>query len=473
MPANVGRFISNLFLLLSTGFLASAYGDPDLQFEPPSPSPSLQLDAWTRSLMPFVHVQTNNFASQWSVPPLFSRTKSLSLESEEIDFLYPLLTYDRYGEERKFQILQILNISGGQDQTNQLRKRFAIVPFYYQQRSPITEQNYTALMPFYGTIKGRYLRDEIKVALFPLYSRTKKRDVVTENYLYPFIHRRKGDKLSGWQVLPIIGYEKKGITTKTDGFGDTRVIGGHEKLTLAWPFYHNNRTGIGTVNPRHYQAFVPFFVRDRSPERDYTSYAWPFFNYVDDRKKNYQEWSAPWPFITYARGEGKQAFRIFPLFARAKSPTMQSDSYLWPLYKYQRKKGQLLDRERTRLFYFLYSDVKERNLASGDDRRRVDLWPFFTYSKGLEGRRSFQILAPVEPILPGNKSIARNLSPLWSLYRRDWFPENNTLRESYLLNLYRREKRPGSTNQWFAFGLFGRESSKSKSKWTFCNIPLN
>ena len=78
-------------------------------------------------------------------------------------------------------------------------------------------QNYTALLPFWGTLKDRLLRDEIKVRLFPLYSRTVKKDVVTENYAFPFLHIRHGTQLDGWQFWPLMGHEHRDPITSTSG----------------------------------------------------------------------------------------------------------------------------------------------------------------------------------------------------------------------------------------------------------------
>ena len=36
--------------------------------------------------------------------------------------------------------------------------------------------------------------------LFPLYVQSRKRDLVTDNYLFPIFHSRHGDKLKGWQA---------------------------------------------------------------------------------------------------------------------------------------------------------------------------------------------------------------------------------------------------------------------------------
>ena len=114
---------------------------------------------------------------------------------EEYDVLYPLLSYDRFGAEYRWHLFQVLNFSGGQSQEEKRSDKFTIFPFYFQRRSADPTQNYTALLPFWGTLKDRLLRDEIKVRLFPLYARTVKKDVVTENYAFPFVHLRHGTQL--------------------------------------------------------------------------------------------------------------------------------------------------------------------------------------------------------------------------------------------------------------------------------------
>ena len=63
--------------------------------------------------------------------------------------------------------------------------------------------------PLYGHIRDRLFRDEIFFVLFPIYGESRKRDVVTDNYLYPFFHLRLGEGLQGWQFWPLIGSEHK------------------------------------------------------------------------------------------------------------------------------------------------------------------------------------------------------------------------------------------------------------------------
>src|SRR5207247_5292459 len=124
--------------------------------------------------------------------------------------------------------------------------RITIFPLYFQQRSSNPALNYTAVIPFYGHLKNRLLRDEIRFILLPLYAQTRKRDVVTENYVFPIFHLRHGEKLEGWQFWPLAGYEHKDVTVKTNAFDETEVVGGYDKLFVLWPFFFNNKLGLGT-----------------------------------------------------------------------------------------------------------------------------------------------------------------------------------------------------------------------------------
>jgi hypothetical protein len=253
-------------------------------------------------------------------------------------------------------VAQLLSFAGGSTQTAEERHRITLFPIYFQQRSSNPEDNYTAIGPFYGRLQNRLFRDDIHYVMFPFYSRTRKRDVVTANYVYPIFHLRRGDGLSGWQFWPLYGWEHKAVTTLTNGFGDVEVVGGHRRRFVLWPFFADQYAGLGTENPDHQQALLPFYNFQRSPKRDMTTVLWPFFSKIEDREKRYTEWHAPWPFIIAASGEGKTISRFWPFYSHARSTNQQSDFFMWPLYRYTRLHTASIDRERRRVLFFLYSD---------------------------------------------------------------------------------------------------------------------
>jgi hypothetical protein len=143
----------------------------------------------TEILGPLYFNELRDTQRQWGIPPLgMSSTTDPGVESHEFDLLYPVLTYDLYGKEYRWQIFQLFNFAGGSNQDESSDRRFTIFPIYFQQRSTIPEHNYTALLPIYGHLDHRLYRDEIDVVLFPLYGRSRRRDVVTINTPYPLFH---------------------------------------------------------------------------------------------------------------------------------------------------------------------------------------------------------------------------------------------------------------------------------------------
>jgi hypothetical protein len=428
-----------------------------------------------------------------AVPPLGSYTRYLDTGFAEADVLYPFFTYDRFGEEYRFQLFQLLSFSGGRvSQTDTNSHRVTVFPFYFQQRSRIPEKNYTAVWPFYGHLENRLFRDEIDWIGWPLYVKTKRKpkyaapipeeeflggmyrffesrrgDMTTHNFLAPIFHVRTGTALKGWQAWPLIGLEHKQPVTWTNRWDDVLVDGGHEKLFALWPVFMVNNTGLGTTNQERQTILLPFFSRLRSPLRDSTTAPWPIgVTLTVDRGRKYREWGAPWPFVVFARGEGKTTSRVWPFFGQSHNADLQSDFYLWPLYKYNRIHAPPLDRERTRLLYFVYSDTTERYTESGKAKRRVDAWPLFTFTRDWDGNERWQSLSVLEPFLPASKSIERNYSPLWSILRAEHNPATGARSESLLWNLYRHESAVTNQRSSLLFGLVqwqvGPEGRKSR-----------
>lgn len=426
----------------------------------------------SEALGPLFYSELNDSQRTFALPPLFSWARDPEADSEEIDFCYPVMTYDRYGSQYRWQFFQLFSFAGGPTQDETERNRFTLFPLYFQQRSSDPAQNYTALLPIYGHLKNRLFRDEVFFVMMPLYVQSRKKDVVTDNFVYPFFHLRHGDGLEGWQFWPLVGHEHKEITTRTNGFNDVETIPGHERLFVLWPLFMQATTGIGSENPLWQQASLPLYNFQRSPQRDLTTVIWPFFTWIDDREKKYREWEGPWPFVVIARGEGKTTTRFFPLFSQAHTPTLESDFYLWPVYKFNRAHIDPLDRTRTRILFFLYSDTKQKNTESGAYQRRVDLWPLFTHHRDYDGSTRLQIMALLEPYLPNNKSIERDYSQLWSFWRSEKNPRSGASSQSLLWNLYRRDVGKDSKKCSLLFGLFQYQSDTHGKRVRLFYFPL-
>ncbi|HEY5231982.1 MAG TPA: hypothetical protein VIK35_00410 [Verrucomicrobiae bacterium] len=477
MFRRIKKFIHSFemcYLGAMLGFSSAVFGQEDFHDGPAFDQFSLTLDSGrrTEAVGPFFYDEQKDSEKTRAIPPLLSYDADPATESKEFDLLYPLLTYESYGSEYRWQFFQLFAFSGGKNSLDSRAKRFTIFPLYFQQRSPDTNENYTALVPFYGHLKNRLFRDDIYFVMFPIYSETRKKDVVNDNYLYPFFNLRHGDGMHGWQLWPLVGEEHKVVTTTTNGFGDVSIVGGYDKFFALWPFCFKTDTGIGTDEREKSWGVLPFYMQTRSPLRDSTSALWPFFTWIDERGKKYREWQGPWPFVIFTRGEGKTTSRAWPLFSQSHNNEKESDSYLWPLYQFHRLHFDPLDQRRTRVMFYLYEDTVEKNTQTGAEKRRVDMWPFFTWHRDFDGNSRLQIFAPIEPVVPENSGIERNWSPLWSLWRAETNPKTGAGSQSLLWNLYRSDSTPDSKKISLLFGLFQYQSTGETNRLRLFYIPV-
>jgi hypothetical protein len=447
---------------------------------------------------PLYYSQQTGPQWQWALPPLFACTRTPEVDWTEVEFLYPIMTYRWFGGEYRLQIVEFLSIAGGRSMSEIGTKRCTIFPFYFQQRSADTNLNYTALAPIYGDLKNRLFRDEIRFLLFPLYSKTRKKDVVTDNYLFPIFDVRRGDHLTGWQIWPLAGVEHKAPTLWTNSLDEAETVGGHDHYFAAWPFYFHNRDGLGTTNGETSTTVAPFYSQTRSAARDETSFGWPLgYNVIEDRKKKYEEHDLFWPLFVFAHGE-KRVTRIFPFYSQAHyrggggsisglfdmslgdttntpppaKSDLESDFYLWPVYKFNRLESAPLERRRTRILLFLYSDTTEKNAETGSRFHRTDFWPFYTYRQDREGNRRWQAFALLEPFFPNSRSITREYSQIWSVWRCEENRKTGAASQSLLWNLYRREESPQSKKCSLLFGVFQYQSGPEGRRWRVCHVTV-
>ncbi|MDA7618416.1 MAG: hypothetical protein P8L18_04810 [Verrucomicrobiota bacterium] len=423
---------------------------------------------------PLLYSETYGTTRSWGIPFLFNRKEDSALPSDEWDFLYPFLGYDRFGEEYRVQVMQFLTLQGGRGNKDSMANRLALYPFYFHQRSTRPEDNYTAFMPFYGHMKNRFLRDEIDFVLWPLYIRTRKRDIITHNFAAPLFHHRQGDGLSGWQFWPLAGWEEKRPQSKTLLNGEQEIVGGHRRLNLLWPLFFRHHDGLGTDKPVKKIALVPFFSYASAPQRDSITVPWPIgLTLTRDREKGYREYGVPWPLVVWTDGNDRITRRLWPLYGTNRSELRRNDFFLWPAYRYRSSVNTAVRRERHQLFLYLYSHVEKREIESDKLlRQEWHLWPLFTAFSDHEGNRRCQLLAPLEPILPGNESVERNYAHAWALWRSETNGNTGITSQSLLWNLYRSDRTSQSRNVSLLFGLFQYQRNEETRRWKILFIPV-
>jgi hypothetical protein len=389
----------------------------------------------------------------WGLYPLMSYQSAPIVEVEELDFLYPLFTWRKQGSESRWQFLQFLNFAGASYQSEDPVVRRTVFPIFFQQKSRSGTNDYIAVLPFYGHARNRMFRDEFDFYMFPLYLKSRKGELVTKNYVMPFVHTRHGPGWDGWQVWPLFGWERKETGWTTNHLGDRVVSPGGGKVFALWPLFFDEKLRLGTPQATTNFAVLPFYSRQRGTNLHQTSILWPFFSRTEDRSKGFVEWGAPWPFVGWADSTNKMSRRFFPFYGVAKAPGVESRLVMWPFYTHRKAEDGSMRRDRWRVAFFLYDDVRLQSKTDGRFRRERALWPFFVWKRDLEGRERLQVLELLETLFRNRDSVQRNYAPLWALYRSEHNPNTGQSSQSVLWNLHRRDVSPSGVRTSSLFGL--------------------
>jgi len=383
----------------------------------------------THILGPLWSSRTTPTTREFALHPLFYWLSDSPSDSKEFAFLYPFSVYRQEPGKKKFEaLLYILTYKTELAESGFKEREFTFFPLVFTKKAERRENSYFAFFPAYGEIKGKFHRDSIKFVLFPLYLRTVRKKEVNTSFLWPIFGFYRGGGQHGFRFWPLFGYRKK------KGELD-------EKFVL-WPLYVRKRK-VFYGDEINSLSVLPFYSSINSKDRTVSTYLWPFFNHIEDRKRGIKRWDVPWPLFNITRrtkedGAQRSQTRFFPLYSRFSNREDREGFILWPLYRYKYSVFETYRRRQYKLLLFLYSDIRDEPIAEGGRRgRRIDFWPLFSYARDGEGTRSFYFLSLLDPFLHGNKGIERTYSPLWRLYT--WRKTSDGVVEaSFLWNMYQR-----------------------------------
>jgi hypothetical protein len=445
MTGDIGRWAAIVLLVLAGMLGLPAQGRAEDEAGPPLnlwPVFDVRTDPLERARVrtgvgPLVHSSRSldGDIEEFALRPLFFWRGDKAARTSEWEFLYPLATYRRQEADWDFQFLQLLNARAEGSPEAGRGEQSGFFPFYFRGVRE-TGEPYFGILPLWGKVYDRLFWEEFEWVLFPFYARTVRAGAQTSYFPWPLVSVTRGlhpeDQHRGFRIVPLYGEEVK--------------EGAFEKYFVLWPLILYQRTGLDGEEPEELRAFFPLYVARRSPKFDQTTVLWPLFTHTDDRAKHYEQWDVVWPIVKYARGEGRQALFIFPLYMHDRK--LLRDEFLFreiryedlgvlfPLFVRQTEEVIGSRKVRHRILWYLYSDTEEE--GRDGSTRRIDAWPFLRYDRDREGTVILQTLALLEAFLPRNEWIERNYSPLWALYTYRANPAGESVR-SFLWNLVRHE----------------------------------
>ncbi|MCC5843299.1 MAG: hypothetical protein JJU05_03515 [Verrucomicrobia bacterium] len=278
------------------------------------------------------------------------------------------------------------------------RYRVWVFPVYFQGRDKHGE-TYLAVFPFGGSLHEFLLWDEISFTLFPLYVRSRVRDVEAESWVWPVFSRTEGDAVRRGRVFPFYGYSER------EGLG--------RKEFILWPFW----TSVEYTHPRmEGRGWILFPITGHLETPDQESW-WilpPFFRYHVGEEKN--RLFGPWPFVQVSKG-ATDKFYLWPLYGRKTIGDTRRDFFLWPIGSHETHRGGYTDKTRT-FVVPVYQSFHEADSETGETLRDYKkVWPLFSHSYHREGPARRTVFPDLNPFRDG--PIERNWAPFWHLYRRE------------------------------------------------------
>ena len=399
---------------------------------------------------PIIKYEHKENMTDRALRPLFFLSTEDEREALRLDVLFPLFTYKHDDEAVSYRLFFIINYySNNTDDYSQ--RNFSLFPLLFYKKKGVSPRQY-AVFPFIGHYFNWLKRDEVTYYLFPVYSHTKRNGTYVDNYLWPFFARISGDTPgeTGFKIWPLYGRSQK--------------PGVYRKSMFLWPFWMSEDLQQDSVNPISIRYSFPFYLYSETPVESRRTLFWPFFSYVDDRKKGYTEWNFPWPIFSYSRGDYQHGYRALPFISDMTGAGRRTRHFLWPLLKLEEHKIDTLIQQRTRVLFLLYTDLDEKEIGAEQSRRhRTMLWPLFGYRQE-KGVSHFYALALLEPIFQQSDGLIRNWSPLWRIYQKKWDQQGNSV-SSVLWNLYWHE-RSSEGVAWELFPIFSyKHEAEEPSEW--------
>jgi len=374
------------------------------------------------ALGPFIIYKKDKNYKEFGFRPFFHDTVNKENRSKELEFVYPLTSYKQKENRSWFQYQFAFFVYNTEiTQSGYENKRINLFPLIFYNNEEDQENNYFAFFPFYGDMKNKFSKERVKFVLFPLYLRSEAEGEITDSYLWPFISSYSGE-LEGGRFWPIWGKRVNQVKQNQQEF-------------LFWPLYVNKESDF-YGEKFYFKSYFPFYSEAYFHGVSNKGYLWPFIQHTVNHNTGNERWDMPWPIISVTKGGIVEQKRIFPFYARAVREDNDEDGYiLWPLYRYKNIKLESYQRNKKSFLLFIYKDLKYEPIVDGvKPKRKIDLWPIFTYEKKANGKSNFHIFTLFEPFVHSNDRLYRNYASFWRLFVWEKNEENVT-RTSLLWNL--------------------------------------
>ncbi len=260
------------------------------------------------------------------------------------------------------------------------------------------EGSYFMFLPFGGTLKRKFLADEINIYVFPLYITTRAADWSSTHVLWPLIAWGSSPTRSHFRVIP--------FWSQTDGQR-------YHRRSLLWPFIHWNSELRGD---REMNGWMVFPLVGHRGSTDGTSSQWtflyPLFQFASDDVTGDRYTAILWPFYKRSVRPGiEDSTWVWPLWGHTEREDQSTTFYVWPLgWNTRDVKGRV----EARRSYFVPFYMRSTTGPIGGEPTAVAerSLPLYSYRRDEQGRERFRFpeVVPVFGWDPGERVYSDLLS---------------------------------------------------------------
>jgi len=389
--------------------------------------------------------------------------------SVKTDLLYPIFYYRRYSDSQEWSIFKLVNggavDAGAAKAAGPTDKNFDVWPFYFSREAKDPADSYHALLPFYGTMKGRLGFRRLSWVLFPGYVEVVNKDRHSTFTPFPFVKVVRGSA-TGFALWPLFGF--------------TRGPGPAKDSYYLWPLIWNNTLAPkpdapeGSAPGKQF-GFIPFYTRDTAPGSINENYLWPFFGHTEvTAPYRYSEKRYFWPFLVQGRGDDRLVNRWGPFYAHSDAMGLDSKWVVWPLWHRQSWVDADTTQTKTRFFYFVYWSLEETSVShpAYAHAYKRHFWPVLSIWDNGTGTRQLQFPSPLDVFFPNNPDMRVAWTPLFSIYRYDHRPSGET-RSSLLWGALTWRRDPSRSLTEFHLGpLMGMHRRPEGQNWSLLGFDF-
>ncbi len=412
-------------------------------------TPVVSLDAPQReTCSDFVQHETRNAEEVRTFSPFFSQVRSRQDNKVRTDVLWPLVSVRSWHEESSGRILSTWYRDTDRNDPSGAYHVW-VVPILGIGRST-NGLSYLGVFPIAGTLYDFMGMDEWTFTLFPLYSKSRVDDTVTESWLWPFYSHTHGPRIDRFRIWPFYGRSSE-------------LAGQVRRKFVLWPIWSQVHYDYRTSKGDGYVLF-PIYGHVKLTDQETWWVLPPFFRHTVGARQSLSYY--PWPFVQIARGENEK-FWIWPFYGHKRYSGDRYQFILWPLYADATRPSGADTWHRWRLFPFLYSTRVTAPAKAGAPEtvkaRVFKFWPLVERERqGQDLRWRFLSLWPLNDLGP----IERNLAPLWTLF--DYRREAGNRETSLLWGLYRSRVAADGAARGHLFPLYGwtRDPARSEHTWS-------